>query len=275
MITKLFKQANIFSATLISLILLRAVPSSEASGNTTARIHFGQGQNKPSTVRSLSPEHIAKLVKPLATMTEAGAQRLEAKLGQEPDNVELHFQLLFYAYVWDHSRDKSIQGRFQREAFWMIEHFPDAPDPIPALIACLSEVAEPDSYAVAKKLWLNQLIKPHISARILSNAAHFLSVGELPEIERLMLQAASKDPQNPEWLLQQGNIYAEFVSGWIKPLPIENPQRLNLARKALIAYKAAYKLTHDQVQQRQLLKQMAEMSLQCLQPAQADRKSVV
>jgi hypothetical protein len=96
------------------------------------------------------------------------------------------------------SRAPALRERRANHIYWLIEHHPaihlaGTPE------AGLLNLQEPAAYGRAKELWRRQCADQGSNAVVLGNAARFFLVNDPPLAEKLLLEAQTVDPANPEW----------------------------------------------------------------------------
>ncbi len=179
-------------------------------------------------------------------MSAADAEKLEAKLQTQPDDLEARSQLLLY---YQFSTDQDCGAHY----FWIVEHHPDAP--------VLDgwgrfRLMHSSRQREAKALWLRQVEAHSNNARVLANAARALDFVEDGKLAiRLLEQAAVVDPGNPEWPRRVGHQFE---------LMARDGERVHkdLAQRSLTAYERALTLS-SKADRFYLLGDAAVMSLAC------------
>lgn len=155
-------------------------------------------------------------------LTLEEARALEAKVLQNPEDLELTSELLYF-YL---SSGTKVMGWNEMVAarrphlLRLIERHPDSFDtrwPIPRRL-------DPDGWAQARALWMKHVSAPDVSSKILANAASFFAVSEKPVAEELLLRAMQRDPNGPQprvdrvayyspWVYRLGELYARAIVG--------------------------------------------------------------
>ncbi len=126
-------------------------------------------------------------------MTAAEAAALEQKVQANPDDVQSREKLIiFYDQAGKVSWEEKLAG-IRRHALWRIAHLPETDLWIPNI----SKRYDPEGYAQAKQLWLEQTSKPDVTAKTLGRAAAFLSVYDKADAEELLLRAQQMEPGGP------------------------------------------------------------------------------
>jgi len=145
-------------------------------------------------------------------MTAAEAAALEQTLTVNPDNVEAREQLIiFYDQAGKVSWEEKLAG-IRKHSLWRIAHLPETDLWIPNI----SKRYDPDGYAQAKQLWLEQTSRPDVTPKTLARAAAFLSSYDEPAAEELLLRAQRMEPTGP-WSDRLADLYARAIVGSIDP----------------------------------------------------------
>lgn len=145
-------------------------------------------------------------------MSAADAAALERSLENNPDDVEARERLLiFYDQAGKISWEEKLAG-MRRHALWRIAHLPEKDLWIPNI----SKRYDPEGYAQAKQLWLQQISRPDVTATTLGRAATFFSAYDKPEAEKLLLRAQQMEPAGP-WSDRLGDLYARAIVGSVDP----------------------------------------------------------
>ena len=155
-------------------------------------------------------------------LTFEEARALEAKVLQNPEDLELTNELLYF-YL---SSGTKVMGWNEMVAarrphlLRLIERHPDSNYtqwPIPQRL-------DPDGWAQARAIWKKHVSAPDVSSKILANAAKFFAVSEKAVAEELLLRAMQKDPTGPRprivattyyppWAYRLGELYARAIVG--------------------------------------------------------------
>ena len=139
-------------------------------------------------------------------LNAAEAKALEAAVAKQPDDLSARTKLLGYYFLGSFSKPAAKTAR-RSHIFWIIQHQPAAK--IAGLPFCnFDPIQDPDDYAQAKTLWLEQAKTQPTNPAVLGNAANFFQLHDRSRAEALLLQAQTADPANPEWSDQLGNLYA-------------------------------------------------------------------
>jgi beta-lactamase regulating signal transducer with metallopeptidase domain len=145
-------------------------------------------------------------------MTPEQAAALERSLDANPDNVEARESLIiFYDQSGKATWDQKLAG-IRKHALWRIAHLPETDLWIPNI----SKRYDPDGYAQAQKLWLEQTSRPDVTANTLGRAAAFFTAHDKPLAEKLLLRAASMEPAGP-WITRLMDLYAQAIAGATNP----------------------------------------------------------
>lgn len=145
------------------------------------------------------------------------AQELEAELEKNPDDLAARAKLLgYYYYEWMLPGEAAAKSSRRRHVLWLIERHPDSP------VTGLDEaaidqngdnMADPEGYQQARKLWLALMESGKGSPAALGNLARFFQITDKPLAEKALLQARAAQPQNPEWDWRLGYLYGLGILG--------------------------------------------------------------
>jgi beta-lactamase regulating signal transducer with metallopeptidase domain len=145
-------------------------------------------------------------------MTAEQAAALERSLDANPDNIEARESLIiFYDQSGKATWEQKLAG-VRKHALWRIAHLPETDRWIPHI----SKRYDPDGYAQAKKLWLEQASRPDVTAKTLGRAAAFLTPHDKPLAEDLLIRAERMEPAGP-WTDQRMDLYAQAIAGSVDP----------------------------------------------------------
>jgi hypothetical protein len=143
-------------------------------------------------------------------MTSAEAAALEQALAEKPDNLEAREKLIiFYDQAGKVTWEEKLAG-IRKHALWGISHLPATDLWIPNI----SKRYDPEGYAQAKQLWLEQTSRPGVTAKTLTRAAEFLSAYDKPAAEELLLRAQRMEPAGP-WAERLADLYARAIVGLV------------------------------------------------------------
>ena len=145
-------------------------------------------------------------------MTSAEAAALEQALATNPDNVEAREKLIiFYDQAGKATWEEKLAG-IRKHSLWRIAHLPETDLWIPNI----SKRHDPEGYAQAKQLWLEQTSRPGVTPKTLARAAAFLSASDTPAAEELLIRAQRMEPAGP-WSDRLGELYARAIVGAADP----------------------------------------------------------
>ena len=145
-------------------------------------------------------------------MTAAEAAALEQTLAANPDNLEAREKLIiFYDQAGKVTWEEKLAGS-RKHALWRIAHLPATDLWIPNI----SKRYDPEGYAQAKQLWLEQTSRPEVTPKTLGRAAAFLSAYDKPVAEELLIRAQRIEPAGP-WSDRLGDLYARAIVGSVDP----------------------------------------------------------
>jgi beta-lactamase regulating signal transducer with metallopeptidase domain len=155
-------------------------------------------------------------------LTLEEARALEARVLKNPEDLELTSELLYF-YL---SSGTKVMGWNEMVAarrphlLRIVERHPDSNYtrwPIPRRL-------DPGGWDQARAIWMKHISAPHVSSKVLANAASFFAVSEKPVAEELLLRAMQKDPNGPQpridrvayyspWVYRLGELYARAIVG--------------------------------------------------------------
>lgn len=145
-------------------------------------------------------------------MTAADAAALEQSLQSTPDNVQARETLIiFYDQAGKVSWEEKFAG-IRRHSLWRIAHLPETDLWIPYI----SKRYDPEGYAQAKQLWLEQTSGTDVTPKTLGRAAAFLAIYDKPVAEELLLRAQRIEPAGP-WAERLGDLYVRAIVGATDP----------------------------------------------------------
>jgi hypothetical protein len=104
----------------------------------------------------------------------------------------------------------------RRHILWLIEHHPESP--VTGLGEATIEetggdMADPDGYRQARKLWLGVMESDTKNAVALGNLARFFQIVDKELAEKALLKAKALQPQNREWDYRLGYLYGLGMLG--------------------------------------------------------------
>jgi len=154
--------------------------------------------------------HIAGMQAILAdgwTLTSDGAAKLESDVERDPENLAGRIRLLSY-----YTQYMVLPELRSKHLLWLIEHHPDSDvfqlsSKVTDIAPDYSGVNSPD-IECARALWLQQAELYPTNAKVLANAA--TALGGRTAFE-LLKRLRALEPQNPEWLDWQAEVYALAV----------------------------------------------------------------
>ena len=145
-------------------------------------------------------------------MTAAEAATLEQSLEANPDNVEAREKLIiFYDQAGKVTWEEKLAG-IRRHALWRLRNLPETDLWIPNI----SKQYDPDGYAQAKQLWLEQASRPDVTPKTLGRAAAFMRAYDKPVAEELWLRAHRMEPEGI-WSGHLAELYASAIAGLVDP----------------------------------------------------------
>jgi hypothetical protein len=145
-------------------------------------------------------------------MTAVEAAALEQTLAANPDNLEAREKLIiFYDQAGKVTWEQKLAG-MRKHALWRITHLPETDLWIPNI----SKRYDPEGYAQAKQLWLEQTSRSEVTPKTLARAAAFLSAYDKPAAEELLIRAQRMEPAGP-WSDRLAELYARAIVGSVDP----------------------------------------------------------
>jgi tetratricopeptide (TPR) repeat protein len=164
---------------------------------------------------------------------------LELKLKQDPRDDKTRSTLLQH-YSMQDAKSEEARKRKQEIILWIIKNEPES-----RLIQSGWVFMEPhrdnDAYEKGRKLWLKHVKKNPENAKILGNAANYLSLTDRKIAEGLLIKCKILEPRNPKWPNALGHIY--ILNGMTKNNDKEIKR--SAAQKALEQYEEAYNLSKN------------------------------
>ena len=156
------------------------------------------------------------------SLTLEQANALEAKVLQNPDDVELTSELLYF-YL---SSGTKVMGWNEMVAarrphlLRLIAQHPDSNAvrwPIPRRL-------DPEGWNQARAIWMKHVSAPNVPSKVLANAAAFFAVSEKAVAEELLFRGKKTDPDGPQprvegniyyspWSERLGSLYARAIVG--------------------------------------------------------------
>lgn len=123
-----------------------------------------------------------------------------------PPTLALRILALGYYFLGQRESDAARTAR-HNHIFWLIEHAPES-DTAGTPQASIFNWDDPQAYVEAKKLWLDQVGSHPSNTNILGNAAQFFVLNDFEQSEKLLKQARTLEPNNPEWPERLGQLYS-------------------------------------------------------------------
>ncbi len=163
-------------------------------------------------------------------MTPQQAEKLEAQVAADPDDLTARTRLLEY-YMMRQYRSPDDRAARERHVLWIIEHQPEA-EVAGEPEGSLDRILNPAAYGKASDLWRKQVKENPKNVTIISHAARFFTLHDRPTAESLYQQAIALEPDNPAWPQRLAHLYG---------LDSLHRDQVNIvmARKSLAAYKQA------------------------------------
>lgn len=198
---------------LIALVCVAAVFIAVA-----CRPHVAPAPLKPDpkvTAELETNRAVAARFEAVRTMTKEEAEALEAKVAQNPEDLESRSTLLAFYRGKGSSlvgTERAVAAR-RAHALWLIEHHPEAVETASALLAPTLGLADSVGYAAGRKLWLAHLEKGNLPSAAYSNAVSFLQIADLQGAEKIVLKARALEPNEVRWTYRLGTVYAMALTG--------------------------------------------------------------
>jgi tetratricopeptide (TPR) repeat protein len=176
---------------------------------------LSNAQQQPPFLTLTTPERLIEQGAKLSS-TDA-AQELEAKLEADPSDLTSRTKLLgYYYYQWMRPGAGAAKAARRRHILWLIENRPGAP--VLALGETEieqsdSQMADPEAFEQARKLWTAHLESGKATPRSLGNLARFFQMKDKELAESALLKARSIEPANGEWDWRLGYLYAMGILG--------------------------------------------------------------
>jgi hypothetical protein len=183
-------------------------------------------------------------------MTADEAERLEARLTGDPDDLAARGLLLGYYGRRQFDFEAERPAR-RRHALWVITNAPAsdlAGNPLCEFHSCI----DGDGYAEAKGLWLRHTAGSS-DAAVLGNAASFFTISDVGLCEGLLRRCQELEPGEPYWpemLAQLHSLHAQAAG--------TDEVVRQAGAKALTELERAWALTADEEDRFGLLKELAK-----------------
>lgn len=139
-------------------------------------------------------------------MNAAQAAEMETALDAKPDDLSSRTKLLGYYFGKDRGPGEALKNR-RKHVLWVISNQPGAE--LAALPHCrMDGVFDPEGYAEAEKLWLQQVEAHPQDSKVLGNAAAFFLISNRNMAEGFLKRAQKAEPDNPKWSDNLGHLYS-------------------------------------------------------------------
>ena len=147
-----------------------------------------------------APPNYTSIVREGYKLGKADAEKLEASLVANPDDLEARTRLL--GYYWRGARYETPETKIaarRRHILWLIEHHPGSK------VAGLRQltldpaghaIADKDGYEQAAKLWMQQAQRHGSDAAVLGNAGDFFLLPGKVQAEALYKRARQAGPHD-------------------------------------------------------------------------------
>jgi TonB family protein len=174
------------------------------------------GRQDISTPRKSSqpppaPSPMSESLKSKQQLGPADAAQMEQYLAANPQDLDVRRQLVVYYY------DNGIREPRLSHIFWLIANHPEsiqAAFTSRGITPRTTALNDASDYTRAAGLWKQQAASHSTEARVLGNAADFLSQpgGDPDEAERLLTAAHGLEPVNPEWRNRLARLYTIAIA---------------------------------------------------------------
>ena len=156
-------------------------------------------------VTELADQALCRLSQPLSV---DDLMRYEARLREDPsDLATLTIVLWIYLRISSDS-DASRESR-QRLLLWVIDVMPRSRIAGTPLVSVSSSM-DGELYDLAKDLWLSHIQRNPRDARLIGNAAKFVTWHDELLSEELFRRCKAIEPENPEWAWHLGDLYSRW-----------------------------------------------------------------
>ena len=170
-------------------------------------------------------------------LTTEEAERLEAQLVEDPEDLVARAQLLGY-YQWQF-RDNAARARRHQHVLWLIENAPEA-NVHTGAAAGIDAILYADAFRQGGDAWSAHLEGDPNNLSILRNAAAFYTLGDPPTAIQLLQRGQSLDDSNPLWAERLGHLHSLDMQGGE-----ETPEAESAALDAFAQYERAYELSAE------------------------------
>ena len=181
---------------------------------------------------ALAEDRAHELTRQGRGLTDAAALELERELAAQPENLDLRTRLLGYYMGRQYGKNADNSAR-NAHILWIIANRPEAP--IAGLpYANIHLPLDPDAYAQAKALWLEQTARLPANGAVLNNAANFFIQSDRELADDLYSRGQALEPENAMWAFHRGTLASlELIRGPESAQVAQAQQALEFYRQAL------------------------------------------
>jgi beta-lactamase regulating signal transducer with metallopeptidase domain/tetratricopeptide (TPR) repeat protein len=131
---------------------------------------------------------------------------LQQKVVNDPSDLPDRVRILGYYFI-QRAVQSSARDAAQSHVLWIIRNLPAsaiAGDPI----AGIDYRIDLPHYEEAREAWTEALAKYPNDPKVIGNAAAFFLLNDSQRAEKLLLQGQKLEPNNPDWAMRLGHLYA-------------------------------------------------------------------
>lgn len=131
---------------------------------------------------------------------------LEKKVASNPSDLPDRVRILGYYFI-KRVLQSAARDAAQPHILWVIHNLPAsaiAGDPI----AGIDYRIDLPHYEEAREAWTEALVKYPNDPKVIGNAAAFFLLNDSQRSEKLLLQGQKLEPNNPDWAMRLGHLYA-------------------------------------------------------------------
>ena len=170
------------------------------------------------------------------------AEALEARLEQEPGDMNARIQLLGYYFLRQHD-DPEAKAPYESHVLWVITHAPDAAIASTPFTS-LNSASNPHAFEKASELWRQHVEDHPENTTLLGHAASFFTPERLDQAAEYLEAAKALEPDVARWPKELASIYR------LRLLRADVEHRQALAAMALEQLEQAYALLGDDQERR-------------------------
>lgn len=131
---------------------------------------------------------------------------LEKKVASDPSDLPDRVRILGYYFI-QRALQSAARDAAQPHILWIIHNLPASAisgDPI----AGIDYRIDLPHYEEAREAWTEALAKYPNDPKVIGNAAAFFLLNDSQRAEKLLLQGQKLEPNNPDWDMRLGHLYA-------------------------------------------------------------------